>query len=64
MKICMHGKINFFTHSAVSVKYDEPLSDDFAFVVVVAVQLHIAVVLPLEHNRFVFSRYKSMYDYR
>lgn len=53
------------THFAVSVKYDEPSLDDFAFVVVAAVeQLHIVVAPQPVHSHFSFAKYKSMYDCR
>ena len=54
-------KENFLTHFAVLVKFDVPLSDDFAFVVVAVVQLHtVAAVLQLGRNHCA-CEYKSMY---
>jgi len=50
---------NFLTHSAVLVKFDVPLSDDFAFVVVAVVQLHTVAALQLGRNHCA-CEYKSM----
>ena len=53
-------KINFFlTHSAVLVKFDVPLSGDFAFVVAAVVQLHTVAALQLGRNHCA-CEYKSM----
>ena len=43
-------KFSLITHSVVLVKCDEPYSDGFAFVLVVAELSRIAAVPLLEHN--------------